>query len=94
MSASTAELTMEGAKAGAPASAAANFTPELQMANMLGLCEAQMVGVARLLAVDKARLGSHKAPMGFAATAPRLGQGEDAFVDFPVRDIWHKGRDL
>ena len=42
MSASTAELTMEGAKAGAPASEAANFTPELQMANMLGLCEAQM----------------------------------------------------
>ena len=42
MSASTAGLTMEGAKAAVPASATANFTPELQMANMLGLCEAQM----------------------------------------------------
>ena len=38
MSASSAEST-HGV---APASLAANFTPELQMANMLGLCEAQM----------------------------------------------------
>ena len=38
MSASKAGLTMEAAQA----AAAPNFTPELQMANMLGLCEAQM----------------------------------------------------
>jgi hypothetical protein len=38
MSASTAEST----KGASPAAAAAGFTPELQMANMLGLCEAQM----------------------------------------------------